>query len=215
MAETTETTPTTETDPPPAKPAASTETVSREDHERALADMHKFKKEATELKAREKTAADEKLKAESKWKELAEAKEKEASDAKTESERLRTSYVDEKKFSAVHAKALALGLRPEAASDLEMLDLAQIQVETTSTGKINILGADKFAERLKTLKPHWFDKPKPKVNGGNSKVLDSSDPISAQDVMAAEKEGRKSGDMTKYQETFKKFQQQRAAARSG
>lgn len=187
--------------------------VSREDHERALADMHKYKTEAKKLADEKALGETNKMKEQNQWKELAEKREQEAKDALIKSERLEKSYLGEKKYSAVHAKCLALGLRPEAISDLEMLDLEDVNIETTSTGKINVLGADKFAERLKTRKPHWFDKPKPVVNGGGNRVHDSSsgEKVTVQQVIDAEKEGRKSGDLTKYHALHKQFQQQRFA----
>jgi hypothetical protein len=196
--------------------SAKADAISKADHERALADMHKYKREAEKLKQEREAEKTAKMKEQNQWKELAETREREAAELKTANERIQNSYLGEKKFSSVHAKCLALGLRPEAVSDLEMLDLGDITVETTSTGKINILGADKFAERLKTLKPHWFaEKAPPTVNSSGTRVLDSSTTLTAQDVAAAEKEARKTGDFSKYHELHKKFQQQRMTARRG
>lgn len=186
--------------------------VARADHERALADMHRYKREAEKLKQEKEEARSAKLKENNQWKELAEAKELEAKSAREEKERIQNSYLAEKKYSAVREKCAALGLRPEAVSDLEMLDLESVQIETTSTGRLNVLGAEKFAERLKATKPHWFaDKSAPNVNTKGSRVIDSDGPVTPAAILAAEKEGRKSGDMSKYNELVKKYQTQRAA----
>lgn len=186
--------------------------VSRADHERAVADMHKFKKEAEKARQEKKEAAEARMKDQNQWKEIAEAKENEAKEARAEAEQIKISYLGEKKFNAVRSKCEALGIRPEAISDLEALDLADIAVETTSTGKINILGADKFATRLKATKPHWLsDKAAPKVNTNGQRVLDTGDAITARDLLKLETEAKKSGDSSKYHEAFKKFQQQRLA----
>lgn len=193
------------------KGAKGGDTVSRAEFERVQADMLKFKKSAKELADQAKTENENKLKAEKKWEELAQAKEREATEAKTERDRLQQSYLNEKKYNAVHAKVLALGLRPEALSDLEMLDLEELEVETTSTGKINILGADKFAESLKSRKPHWFGDKTPKVDSKGRKITESNGSVTLDDVLAAQAEGRKSGDNSKYYELHKKYQQQRAA----
>ncbi len=175
--------------------------------------MHKHKKEAKALKDEKTAAADKKMKDEKRFEELAEANEKKAKEADERAERIQNSYLGEKKVNAARVAAEKLGLRPEAVSDLEQLDLDGVQIETTSTGKINVLGADKFAERLKTLKPHWFsDKRKPNVNTNGTKVLDSDGPLTASQVYEAEKAGRKSGDMSEYQKLHKQFQNQRAAA---
>jgi hypothetical protein len=186
--------------------------VSRADHERALADLNKYKKAAADAARKEKEAETTRLKEQNKWKELAETNEREAKEAREEANKIKGSYVNERKFNAVRSKCEALGLRAEALTDLEMLDLEDIQIETTSTGKINVLGADKFATQLKTRKPHWFaEKKAPSVNTNGARILDSGDAITAKDLLSAEKEGRKSGDLSKYYELHKKFQQQRMA----
>lgn len=189
------------------------ELVSREDHERALADLHKFKKEAEKLKTEREAEKTAKLKEENRWKELAEQNEQEAKTAREEAARIKDSYVNGKKYSAVQEKCMALGLRPEAVSDLEMLDLADIPIETTSTGKINVLGADKFAERLKTLKPHWFaEKKAPSINADGTRVVESNDgQITVAQLLAEEAKGKKSGDLSGYYALHKKYLTQRAA----
>ncbi len=188
--------------------------VSRADHERALADLNKFKKAASELAKREKDLETSRMKEQNQHKELAERYEAEAKEANEKAERIQNSYLSERKFNALRAKCSELGLRPEALSDLEMLDLGDIEIETTSTGKINVLGADKFATQLKTRKPHWFsDKAAPKVNTNGTRVLDSGDAITPKDLLKAEAKGRKAGDMSEYYEMHKKFQQQRLASR--
>ncbi len=186
--------------------------VSRADHERALADLNKFKKLAADSAREKKDAETARLKESNDWKTLAEQRENEAKEANERAERMSTSYVNDRKFTAIKSKCEALGIRAEALSDLEDLDLADIAVETTSTGKVNILGADKFATQLKARKPHWFsDKKAPRVNTNGTVILDSSDTITPKDLLAAEAKGIKSGDKTEYTEMFKKYQQQRAA----
>lgn len=191
------------------------ETVTRAEFERVQRDMHKYKTAAKELQDKAKADNDAKLKADKKWEDLATQRETEAAEAKAEALKLKNSYLNEKKFSAIHAKALALGLREEAASDLEMLDLEKLEVETTNTGKISVLGVDKYVERLKATKPHWFgDLKTPTVDSKGRKITESSDTVSVAQLVEAEKAAKKSGkleDRTKYQEIHKKYQQQRAA----
>lgn len=188
--------------------------VARADHERALADMQKYKAKAAKLEQERQAAAEARMKEQNQFKELAELKEKEANDAKAEALALKNSFLNERKYSAVKSKCEALGLRPEALSDLEMLDLESVQIETTSTGKINVLNADKFAERLKTLKPHWFaDKSAPNVTTTSPRTHDSGGVITPQDIVAAEREGRKAGDLSKYYDLQKRYLQQRQSAR--
>lgn len=205
------------TDPatdPKTDPASSGKTaddvVPKSELERALADLHKFKSKAEKLETERKTHEEARMREQNQWKELAEKYETEAKEAREESTRVKGSYIEEKKYSAVREKCLAAGIRPEAISDLEMLDLSSVQVETTSTGKTNILGADKFAERLKTLKPHWFtSKTAPNFDSTPTGVIDG-EAVTPAAVYKAEMEGRKSGDMTKYNQMALKLRQQRA-----
>lgn len=209
------TTTTTETDPAKKKDAGGAnegtqEAVSRDDHERALNDMHKYKKEAAEAREALKKAEEAKLREQSNWKELAEKKEKEALDLANENKRIKESYLGEKKFAAVQAACQNLGIRSEALSDLEMLDMVDVTIETTSTGKINVLGATKFAERLKTLKPHWFaEKQTLGVNTKGQGVIDTNGEVTLEMLSKAEAEFKKTGDSKQYQELFKRYQLQR------
>lgn len=187
-------------------------TVARADHERALSDLHKNKREVEKLRQEKKDAETARLKESSDWKTLAEKREVEAKEATEKADRLQTSYVNDRKFNAVRNQCEALGLRAEAVTDLENLDLEDIGIETTSTGKINVLNADKFAKALKARKPHWFaDKKDPKVNTNGTRILDSGDAITPQDLLKAEAAGKKSGNMSEYYEIHKKYQQQRMA----
>lgn len=187
--------------------------VARADHDRALADMKKHKARADKLEQERKTEKETKLKEQNQWQQVAEQKEREALEAKERADRIENSYLGDKKFNAVRSKCEALGIRPEAVSDLEALDLEDIQIETTSTGKINVLGADKFANALKARKPHWFsDKAAPKVNTNGQRVIEGSGELSAADLLKAEAEGKKNGNMQPYYELHKKYQQQRVAS---
>lgn len=194
------------------KGAAASETVSKSEFDKVLKEMHVFKKKAQEAEKIASEAKLAKLKEENKWKEYGEEKEKEAKEARERSELLVKSFTESQRLNAVRVEATKLGIRPEAASDLNMLDLEEIQVETTNTGKVNVLGADKFAQRLKTLKPHWFQsKADPKINAGGNRVHDGSsgDAITATAVMKAEIEGKKKGDLTEYYALHKKFTEQK------
>ena len=195
----------------PTPPESKSEMVARADHERAISDMLKHKNEAATLRAEIEAQKTMKLKAENQWQALAEAKEKEVETLKTETKRMNDAIIERERTSALKMKAAALGLRPEAVSDLESLDLTALRIETTNTGKINVLGVSEFADRLKSVKPHWFtDKTPPNVNTTSPRILESGGAITPQDLIAAEREGRKTKDLTKYRELHTKYQQQRS-----
>lgn len=188
-------------------------TVTRDAYERMQADLVRHKEEARKLREEREADATRKLKEANQFKELAERYETENKTLKEENHRIKSSVLEERRYSTVREAAKKLGLRAEAVSDLEGLDLSEVSIETTSTGKINVLGADKFAERLKTVKPHWF-------SAGNAGSVNSSTPragdsdaasggaVTTQDLIAAEREGRKSGDMSKYHDLHKRFRAQ-------
>lgn len=191
------------------------EMVSKAELDKVLAEMHKYKKAAKDLEKEKSEKTTQALKDQEKWKELADAREEELKRAKDDNDRLLSSYISEKKYEAVKAECQKLGLRTEALADLEMLDLETLQVETTNTGKTSILGAKTFAERLKTRRPHWFSNTKSaSVNtGGNRVIDDGGETVTVDDVLKAEKEGRKSGDLSKYHALYKKYSQQRLGKR--
>jgi hypothetical protein len=197
-----------ETATPPA------DVVSKAEFEKVMSELHKHKAKAKSLEDKVNEDKMSRMKEQNQWKEIAEAKEREAAEARERAEKVQSSFLSEKKYTAAREKCMALGIRAEALSDLEMLDLESIQIETTSTGKINVLGADKFAERLKTTKPHWFQEKKATtVNTDATRVIDQGGTVTPQMIMEAEKEARKTGDTSKYHDLHKRFQQQRLARR--
>lgn len=199
---------------PTSTATAPTEMISKAEFEKVMSELHKHKAKAKALEEKSNEEKMSRMKEQNQWKEIAEAKEREALEARDKAERVQSSFLSEKKYTAAREKCMALGIRPEALSDLEMLDLEQIQIETTSTGKINVLGADKFAERLKTTKPHWFQEKKTTtVNTDATRVFDTGGTVTPTMIMEAEKEFRKTGDRTKYEDLHKRYQQQRALTR--
>lgn len=189
------------------KKEAEVQTVSKEDLDRALKDLHKYKAQAKEFEAKVKTIETDQMKKNQQWQELAELREKEAKEAREEKERLKESLVFDKKYSAVKEAAMAAGIRKEAVNDLELLDFSDVQIETTSTGRINILGADKAVDRLKTLKPHWFGGKGNKVNSDVPDVQTGGQ-ITMKQINEAEEKAKKSGDYAPYKQVLAKFRQQ-------
>ena len=182
---------------------------TRLDH--ALDDMHKQKKRANELeeKLESRDAAD--LKKQNKYKEYSETLETKVTDANARADRVQNAYIDEKKFSALKEVALKSGIRD--VSDLDSVDLDQIKVETTSTGRINVLGVDTFIENQKMLKPHWFGpKASPNVNTGHVGVT-APNVVTADDLYKLEREAKKTGDPSKYREAYGRYQKQKALSR--
>lgn len=173
------------------QPAPQPEVVEKAEFEKIAKQAAKMKAELEKAKAALEADKIARMKEQNQWKELAEAREREAMEHKSKAEQIQQSYLNEKKFGALHSAVSKLNILPEALSDLDMLDLSSLEIETTSTGKINVLGADKFAERLKAMKPHWFqNKQPPAINGATQTVQDTAAPVTADAALKALKAGK-------------------------
>lgn len=138
--------------------------------------------ENAQLKAQLEMLKEAQLKEKENYKELADVYKKKADEAETKSKKVMDSYFNGLKISAIKEQALKLGIREEALEDLPLIDhSAFIEVETTSTGNANVLGAKEFIETLKEKKPYWFlqaKAPNINTNGINDfkeKMLTASD----------------------------------------
>jgi hypothetical protein len=138
--------------------------VSQEVFERQKKDLFKYKEEASN----HKKALDEqrlaRLKETQNWEAVAKEKEQEAESEKQRRQTLESSIIQHQKFSALKTEALKQNMHPSSLEDLELLDLPEINVETTSTGKILVTGADRAIAGLKALRPHWFKQNTPSIN---------------------------------------------------
>lgn len=180
--------------------------VSKEALDKALSDMHKFKKRAQELEAKFKKEEMESLKQKQEWQKIAELKEKEAQELAEEKELIKKSLVSDKKYTAIKEAALKAGVLESALDDLELLNFPEVQVESTSTGRINVIGASEAVQRLKTLRPHWFGKGAPRINGKMPNVDNKGDGIVTLDKLRKLRvEAMKSGDYSAYEKAHKQF----------
>lgn len=162
--------------------------ISWEDHKRALDDMHKFKREAAELRRLDEEKRTASLREKERFKELSEQLEKELQKEREANQRTNSVFKTTLKSSRIVELALKAGLRPEAREDLEMLNLDDIEVEETSSGRYIVRGADTFVDGLKKKRPHWFSDPKaPTFNGGGGRPAPVDEPMTAEKVAAIEK----------------------------
>ena len=181
----------------------------------------RYKQDLLEQKAANKKLQDEiaslrqdrendrisKMKEQERFKELADEYESKARQAEEDNRNLRNAVMNDKKLSAVQQAAMKLGIRKEALVDLDMLSLDTVEIETTSTGRVNVLNADHFAENLKIQKPHWFGRRSSNFNTSEPEVVTGGS-VTMDMIKKAEQEYKKTGDSTKYQALLMKYKQQ-------
>lgn len=204
------TTSTTESTESTESTSTETKTVSKEAYEKVMADMHKYKKQLKEFEAKNREAELKVLKEKQEWQKIAELKEQEAREALEQKERMTKAIVTDKKLSAIREAALKHGVLESALEDMDFLDWSGVQVETTSTGRINVIGVEDAVKRVKTLKPHWFGKPAPKINGKVPETKGTDGIVTVEKLNKLRKEAMKSGDYSAYEPAFRAFQAQQA-----
>ena len=171
------------------------EVVPRTTYEEIKAENARIAKQLKEIQDAAEADKLDKLTKGKQYKELADTYERENKELKEKYTKLTQSVVESKKFDSVKDAAVKMGLRPEVVSDLELVDMDGVIVETTSTGKINIIGADRFAERLKAAKPHWFTEGAPNLNTKNPKlrIEGSGSDVTGAMVADAQRKAMRSG----------------------
>lgn len=193
----------------PSTPPEQTEEemVSRTRLDGAVNDMMSFKKRATEAEDKLKANEMNDLKKREEWKEVARISQEETAEAKKDSKLLRESIVFEKKKTALQAEAIKIGIRKEALQDIELMDFDDVGIETTSSGGINVIGADLAIQKIKTLRPHWFGGKTGNVNSLIPEVVQGSG-IEYKDIVAAEKKAKETGDYAPYYKVMKQYKSQ-------
>lgn len=189
--------------------APSQETVSKEEFERVLADMHKFKSQVREMSQASQQEKERMMREQENWKGLAELKERELQEANERLNGIQTSLVKREKFNALKDAALKEGIRPEAINDLEYFGMDGLQVETTSTGRVNVLGVDGAIANLKLKRPYMFGGQRTVVNGNVPNVNNSqAGLVSNEELIKLSNEASKTGDYTAYKKAFEQYKQQ-------
>ena len=190
-----------------SQPQSETKTVSWEDHQRALADLHKFKAKARELESSQEEAEKKRLVENEQWKQLAEINEKKFLEAEEKRKRQNDTILNHTKYETLKRVAVSNGIRKEALEDLDLLSLESIEVEATTSGRFNVHGAEDYVTRLKKLKPHWFnDSTAPRVNSGGGGAPPQAKKHTPESLMMIErKHGYRSAE---YKKAFQEYTQQ-------
>lgn len=183
------------------------EMVPKSELAKAIDDIHVLKNKLKEQDDVSKNKEIDDLKEKENWKQIAKIKEDEAATATSETKNLRESIVQDKKFAAMKEAALGAGIRKEALGDLDLLDFSELIIETTNTGKINVLGCEKAISNLKAQKPHWFTSRSTKVDGGLPEVINGGG-VTYKDVLAAEQKAKETSDYVPYKKVLQQYREQ-------
>ena len=174
--------------PPVDDPKPPVDDPKPKPEDKAIKDMLRFKDEAkAERTAKEQalkeleTFKEAKLKESNNWKQLYENSEAKRVEVENKLKDVGSSVVSDKRISAVEKAALQAGIKKEALQDIDMLDMSGLEIETTSTGRVNVLGVDTYVADLKALRPHWFgDGSPPHIEPGNPGYVGEKDMTGAQ-----------------------------------
>lgn len=195
-----------------------TKTVAFADHERALKDMHRFKREKNELstkigdlEAQMNTMKENDLRKQEDFKTLSERKAEEAQSWEGKYKSLQTSFDTTQKYNAVQSKAVHAGLIDGAIEDLGRLDLEDVSIEKTDAGRYMVNGVEDFVKSLKVKKPHWFkDDSVPTFNsGGTQNKVETEEVLTPQNLVLLERKYK--GDQVKIRELYDKYRKQKAS----
>jgi len=101
------------------------------------------------------------------FRELYEREKAKRVEIETEIEKKNELFYNTLKRTTIKDFAKKYGLIDHAIDDLDRIEIDPVEIETTSTGGLNVIGAKEFVEDLKGKKPHWFSEGKININNGN------------------------------------------------
>lgn len=170
---------------------APEQSFTKDDVQKIIDEAKKYKSMVSDFENKLKAKEIEDLTKNQKWQELAELNEKMANDAIQEREKYKSAFANKEKMSALREAALQSGIRKESIPDLRLIDFPEIRLEANSEGEFTASGADKAIQRLKTLRPHWFQNAAPSVNSSSPVVTGDGGQLTADAVMKLQSEYNK------------------------
>lgn len=110
-----------------------------------------------ELLSKELEASrNEELKRNNQWKELYESERIKREESEIKVKNISANVVDNLMIREIEKAALQAGILSEALDDLQIFDKSMIEVETTSSGRINFHNVNEWVDSLKQKKPYLF-----------------------------------------------------------
>ena len=141
----------------------------------------------------------EELKRNNQWKELYESERVKREEADNKVKHISANVVDNLMTREIEKAALQAGILPEALDDLGLLDKSMIEVETTSSGRINFHNVSEWIDSIKQKKSYMFRSGKaPNINTSQPGVARAKE-YSANDLLELQRK-----DIKSYNEIMKK-----------
>lgn len=198
--------------------SGSKNVVAKEDHDRALSDLQRFKKQAQDVqkerddfKARLEALEKQKTESSGDFKSLYEAQLEAYNELKGKNEALKGSMILSEKYKTASSALAKAGIAPEALKILDKEDFKDMEVEFTTQGRMLVHGAETFVDRFKKEYPFAFPTGKaPQINtgGGSSGAADAAE-LTASSLYELEKKCKAKGDMTEYNAAIQKYIEQK------
>jgi len=193
-----------------SKETAATTSVTSAEHAKVLARLKASEDKNSLHETERKTQELNNMKSQEKWQEVAQLQEKRGDELETKLQNISSAMVRKEKYNSIHLEAQKLGLKSDAARLIDLMDFEGVQVETTTLGNINVVGAKEAAAALKLESPFMF--------GNSTANLNTSTPdvtlggkITVDMVMKAKAKYGKSkdqADFATYENLTKQYQQQ-------
>lgn len=196
--------------------AGGSEKISKEDHDRALADLHRFKAEAKKKADEAQSLLDQinqlkkqGMRSAEDFKSLSETQATEIEELKKQNDTLKNGISKTFRSMQVKQEAKALGIKESAMRDLDLLDFSSdVQVVFGQDGTVSVEGAKQAAENLKKTRDHWFTTGK--VENINTGGKGGGEPSELTHAYMNDLEKK---DPAKYKALYPKFVKQIAAKR--
>lgn len=139
-----------------------------------------------DLQSKVEESENKKLQEANNYKALYESEIEKRKKAEDKTAKLAESFFNDKKMSAIKQKAVQEGIVDSCLKWIDKADHAPVQIETTSTGSVNVLGVDEFIQAFKAENPTFFaSKVAPNIN--NSAPGNSNAALSTVDLLKLEK----------------------------
>jgi len=193
--------------------------VPKKDLERALGDLHRFKDQArsqasqiTELQSQIESLKTKQAADANDYKALYESEKAKSAETVQKYTDLLGHTVKTERHRAAYPALKKAGLRDDAESLIDVMDMSPMHVEATSSGRFSVDGVEDWVEAQKLKFPYAFQKPNgPNVNGSTGNGGHQGGPVrhTAASLYALEQECRKKGDMAPWRAAIAEMQRQK------